>query len=196
MKIFTTIPVAPTTSEELEDFHLDFSRLPANTSGSAQEERLEKPTPSKDTNSVASDFRHGPWAIGSPATPLPSYDHARQWEEARMAWTRDWARRQKQWAAQARRKRQQKKRGALIAIGKVVDKHLRGLLGSLTKHQTAAADMSTHEIRNHPGINSGMQKWDVKNWTPLTNANAELETHATASSLRRVLDAALTNYRW
>lgn len=170
-----TIPVAPITPMKLEAFQIHLSRLPANASRPAQEERLEEETPLQDTNSVANDLGHGPWTLESPATSLTSYDHARKWEEARIAWTKDWTRRKEKWAAQAWRKRQQKKRDALTAIGKVVDKHLRSLLSSLTNLQTAAADMSEHEIRNHPGIDSGMQKWDVKNWTPLANLNAGVD---------------------
>ena len=170
-----TIPTVSAAETELKAFRLDFSCLPSQFPRSAREEHHGGETPIYLSSGVEKDAQHGPWALESPSTPLHAYDHARRWEKARATWARDWAKRQNMWDAREKQRRLRRKRDALVAVGEVVDAHLKGLLRSLTKLQKAAEGMPEHEIRNHPGIDRGMQKWPLKNWTPLANLNVGLD---------------------
>mgnify|MGYP006432052127 CR=1 FL=1 len=86
-----------------------------------------------------------------------------------------WKRRNQ--AHQQRVKNAQKKKwkALLEEMGQVIRDSLPSILEGCRTLYKSARDMSENAVRNHHGLERGIQKWPVQNWTPLADLNTGLD---------------------
>ncbi|WP_084696350.1 competence protein CoiA [Salisaeta longa] len=114
-------------------------------------------------------------AFESPYRSAKSYSDAWTWEQASHQWNMGWERRRQAYEERERRARDKAWRVLDTKIGQVVYDKLPEILEGCRTLFKSARDMKKGAICNHIGLESGIQKWPVENWTPLADLDTELD---------------------
>jgi hypothetical protein len=110
-----------------------------------------------------------------PYRSAQSYSNTWAWEHASRQWAAAWKRRKRAHEKRARRAQAKARKALYAEIGKVVYDRLPAILKGCRALYKSARDMDERAVRNYRGLEQGIRKWSVQNWTPLADLDTGLD---------------------